>query len=56
MSKLKIWDFLWGEKIFDSINLKVYRGERVGIIGPNGVGNHLVKSFSWKAKSPKRFI
>lgn len=31
--------FSYGEKkIFDSINLKVYRGERVGIIGPNGVG------------------
>lgn len=31
--------FSYGEKpILTSLNLKVYRGERVGIIGPNGIG------------------
>jgi len=31
--------FSYGTKqILDSINLKVYRGERIGIIGPNGIG------------------
>ena len=31
--------FSYGEKnILSSVNLKVFRGERVGIIGPNGIG------------------
>lgn len=31
--------FSYGEKrILDLVNLKVYRGERIGIIGPNGIG------------------
>ncbi len=31
--------FSYGEKnILNSVNLKVYRGERIGIIGPNGIG------------------
>lgn len=38
---LKIEDlgFSYGKKkIFSSVNLHVYRGERIGIIGPNGIG------------------
>jgi len=31
--------FSYGDKnILSSVNLKVYRGERIGIIGPNGIG------------------
>lgn len=31
--------FSYGRKnILDSLNIKVYRGERIGIIGPNGIG------------------
>lgn len=31
--------FSYGEKnILSSVNLKVFRGERIGIIGPNGIG------------------
>ena len=27
-----------GKQLFCGVNLKVYRGERIGIIGPNGIG------------------
>ena len=27
-----------GNELFSGVNLKVYRGERIGIIGPNGIG------------------
>ncbi len=30
------------KKIFDNINLNIYKGERVGIIGPNGIGKSTI--------------
>jgi len=37
--KIENLSFSYGEKkILNSVNLQVYRGERIGIIGPNGIG------------------
>ena len=31
-----------GQQVFKNVNLKIYKGEKVGIIGPNGIGLSLI--------------
>lgn len=48
-------DFSYEDKsIFNNLNLKVYRGERIGIIGPNGTGKStLLNIIAGKLKPDK---
>jgi len=50
--------FSYGDKtIFTDVNLKVYRGERIGIIGPNGIGKStLLKILAQQLEAQQGYV